>query len=64
MKVIYTDAETAGVVQSAIDKQQLGDRLKVERHPYVPMGMIVVNDELHPWHMIAGSYAGLHLLDP
>lgn len=65
MKVIYTDPETAGVIQSEIDRQQLGGKLEVKYHPYAPVGMIAVDEQVHDWRMIADSYAGLSLLlDP
>lgn len=62
MRTIYTDAETAGVVQSEIDKAGLGGELEVKFHPWVPFGAIVVNDRAHPWHLIANCYAGLRVL--
>lgn len=63
-RVIYTDAETAGVVQSEIDKQGLGELLEVQSHPYVPVGTVVVDNRVHPWRLVDDAYAGLHVLLP
>jgi len=48
-RVICADVELAGVVQSEIDKQGLGEKLEAKRHPWAPAGMIIVEGELNPW---------------
>jgi hypothetical protein len=63
-RVIYTDAETAGVVQEEIDRQGLGDLLEVQSHPYVPVGTVIADNRAHPWRLIDDAYAGLRVLLP
>ena len=60
-RVIVADVELAGVVQSEIDKQGLGDELEAQRHPWAPAGVIIVEGDAYPWALVERSYAGLHL---
>jgi hypothetical protein len=59
MRVIYADAETAGVVQSEITRAGLDGELEVRFHPWVRSGLLVIDDQLHDLKLITNCYAGL-----
>ena len=65
-RVITSDAETAGFLQSEIDRQGLSGELKAERHPYAPPGMVIVEGdggrEFFPVEDVTRSYAGVRVL--
>lgn len=65
-RVISSDAETAGVLRSEIDRAGLGGELKAERHPSVPAGKIVVTGEggmqVFSELDVTRSYAGVRIL--
>jgi len=65
-RVITADAETAGFLQSEIDREGLGEELKAERHPWAPPGLIVVVEgsrrELFSDIDVLRSYAGVRVL--
>jgi hypothetical protein len=66
MRTVYADAETAGFAQSEIDKAGLGDKLRVECHPYMPLGALAVVVDgaarLYSAELMDACYAGWNLL--
>jgi hypothetical protein len=66
--VIYTDSETAGVVQDQITRDGLDDEFEVKYHPWMPQGMLAVDHggrlEVHSAELVTRCYAGLAVLRP
>lgn len=65
-RVITSDAETAGFLQSEIDREGLSEELAAERHPFAPEGMIVVAEgsrlAFFSEYDVTRSYAGVRVL--
>jgi hypothetical protein len=60
--VVLADAELAGVVQDAVTKAGLDDRIEVEYHPWIPAGCVVARGRCHPWDLVSRCYAHLGAL--
>ena len=63
MRVVYADAETAGALQSEVDKAGLRSEIEVRCDPFLHPGVVVtVGGEAYSFLLVRDCYAGPRVL--